>query len=148
MRQNTDVDVRLVLLSDSNAPAGHDPRLYNQPTGDAVAAILPGDGDQPVDGRDIILTTKDGKLRRIWETHPAYTPLNYVFMFPYGSNGWTFTVKQTDGRSKVCSALFSTVIWTDDSAATHGLPHGSTTTSRRHAEHDTGEWATLPAVLL
>ena len=64
--------------------------IYAAPSSDEVAVILPGDGTAP-DRRDIILrlrSSETGKLTRIHDGHPAYAPLQYVLLFPYGSNGW------------------------------------------------------------
>jgi hypothetical protein len=66
---------------------GTDRRRYNLPTADEVAVILPGD-ESHSEARDIILRNRGGGLQRISECHPAYTPLQYVLLFPYGENGW------------------------------------------------------------
>ncbi|KAF8984062.1 hypothetical protein BDQ17DRAFT_1393890 [Cyathus striatus] len=69
---------------------GLNKHLYNLPSVNEVAMILPGDGST-TDYRDIIVTKRnpEGKpLRRIHEGHPAYTPLHYVILFPFGENGW------------------------------------------------------------
>jgi hypothetical protein len=52
-----------------------------------VAVILPGDGcaSEP---RDIRLYRRDGALRTISDLHPAYAPLYYVLLFPWGEAGW------------------------------------------------------------
>ena len=69
-----------------------DHRCYNLPTEAArneIAVILPGDGDQPQDSRDIILYRRHGQpLQRISEMHPMYLPLHYVLLFPTGQLGW------------------------------------------------------------
>lgn len=66
---------------------GTDRRRYNLPTADEVAVILPGDQSQ-AQPRDIILRNRGGALQRISDCHPAYAPLQYVLLFPYGENGW------------------------------------------------------------
>jgi hypothetical protein len=33
--------------------------------------------------------------------HTSYEPLTYPVLFPHGSNGWTYTRKQADGRTKM-----------------------------------------------
>lgn len=80
-----DVSVRL-----RTAP-GTDRRRYNLPTADEVAVILP----MPTDitstenlKRDIVLRRRAGPLQRISDCHPAYAPLQYPLLFPYGENGW------------------------------------------------------------
>ena len=71
---------------------GTDRRRYNLPTAAAaneIAVILPGDGDQPQDARDIILYRRHGEsLQRISEMHPFYPFLHYVLLFPTGQLGW------------------------------------------------------------
>jgi hypothetical protein len=77
----TDVSVHLRI-----AP-GTDRRRYNLPTADEVAVILPTSiaSSEP---RDIILRRRGGILQRISDCHPAYAPLQYPLLFPYGENGW------------------------------------------------------------
>ncbi|THU82778.1 hypothetical protein K435DRAFT_823131 [Dendrothele bispora CBS 962.96] len=80
-----DVSVRLQVMP------GNDRRRYNLPSSEEVAMILPGD-HIPKDSRDIVLhkrTPSDQPpLLRITERHPAYSPLHYVLLFPYGESGW------------------------------------------------------------
>ena len=69
-----------------------DRRRYNLPASAAaneIAVILPGDGDQPQDCRDIVLHRRGGQpLERISELHPMYLSLHYVLLFPTGQLGW------------------------------------------------------------
>lgn len=37
---------------------------------------------------DVILQNRAGGLQIISDLHPAYVPLYYVLLFPYGENGW------------------------------------------------------------
>ncbi|KAJ7106375.1 hypothetical protein C8R44DRAFT_681270, partial [Mycena epipterygia] len=75
-----EVSVRLRV-----APGVH-ARRGNLPTADEVAVILPDQpGTQP---RDIILRRRNGPLMQISDLHPAYSPLYYVLLFPYGEPGW------------------------------------------------------------
>ncbi|KAF8320216.1 uncharacterized protein EI90DRAFT_2894303, partial [Cantharellus anzutake] len=55
---------------------------YNAPVVDEIAAIIPGDGTDVDNTRDIILHRVIPLLQRISEIHPAYTPLHYVLLFP------------------------------------------------------------------
>jgi len=79
-----DVSIRLRV-----AP-GRDRRRYNLPTADEVAVILPGDSGEKtqISRRDIVLQLRAGGLQTISDLHPAYVPLYYVLLFPYGENGW------------------------------------------------------------
>lgn len=69
----------------------NDPRRYNTPTANEVAAIVIDtdvDGESVAPTRDIILRLREGHLKRISELHMAYTPLHYVLLFPRGEDGW------------------------------------------------------------
>lgn len=83
---NPDNDVSICLCV---AP-GHDRHRYNLLTADEVAVILPGvDGDNMrLRERDVILHSRAGELQIISDLHPAYVPLYYVLLFPYGENSW------------------------------------------------------------
>ncbi|KAJ4481103.1 hypothetical protein J3R30DRAFT_3464391, partial [Lentinula aciculospora] len=65
------------------------------PSADEVAVVLPGPGTA-TDHRDIILQCKEGPLKRIYETNPAYAPLHYVLLFPRGELGWHLNIKYAD----------------------------------------------------
>jgi len=57
--------------------------------------ILPGvEGDNmQLSQHDIVLQNCAGGLQIINDLHPAYVPLYYVLLFPYGENGWHPTLK-------------------------------------------------------
>ncbi|EPQ61091.1 hypothetical protein GLOTRDRAFT_30816, partial [Gloeophyllum trabeum ATCC 11539] len=74
-------------------PREHDWRRYNLPTADEVAAIIPGDGQQVKDSRDIILHKRTGRLERMTDLHPAYGCLHYVLLFPKGDHGWHWDLR-------------------------------------------------------
>lgn len=79
-----------------------DQRRYNLPTADEVAIILPGDGTEVMDQRDIRLHLRGGNgFMQISECHPAYLPLHYVVMFPYGELGWTPELRRWDLRRRI-----------------------------------------------
>ena len=58
-----------------------DPRTYNLPTADEVAALIVSDLDSMDLGRDVIVKLNDGCLLKIHETHTAYIPLQYPLIF-------------------------------------------------------------------
>ena len=101
---NPATDVQLVLRSDL---PNLDRRRYNAPTDGDVAVILPGDEMDNVTCRDIVLSTREGGLRRIAETQPFYDPLQYVLLFPFGENGWSFDLRSADGQRRVTLKDFS-----------------------------------------
>ncbi len=68
---------------------GTDGRRYNLPTVDELAAIIPGDGSEPVQNdRDIVLRMHDHSLKCISQLHPSYQSLHYVLLSPHGELGW------------------------------------------------------------
>ncbi|THH29066.1 hypothetical protein EUX98_g5120 [Antrodiella citrinella] len=80
--QPLDISIRLRFQ------ATQDRRRYNLPTADEVAVVLPGDGEQIVGSRDIILHHRRDTLERMYDGHPAFAALHYVLLFPFGSHGW------------------------------------------------------------
>ncbi|XP_024013171.1 uncharacterized protein LOC112087487 [Eutrema salsugineum] len=89
--QQPEDNVKLVLIANRNKDA----RTHNMPTSTEVAALIPGDFQEGMDIRDIVLETKHGNLRRISELYVGYLALQYPLLFPYGEDG--FTVGIEDG---------------------------------------------------
>jgi hypothetical protein len=85
---------------------GHDRCQYNLPTADEVAVILLGEGGDNVQISqcDIVLQLCAGGLQTISDLHPAYVPLYYVLLFPYGENGWHPALKlhSSNGQVQKC----------------------------------------------
>jgi len=106
--ENTNVPDYSIRLAASRNRGYHAPN--NAVSADQVAVILPGSSTNEGDSRDIILTLRprnygediNGQinlgLQRISEGHPAYEPLHYVLLFPYGNPGWSWDMKQSNGR--------------------------------------------------
>lgn len=65
-----------------------DPRTYNIPKTDEVAALIIGDSDNFDEGRDVVVKRVSGVLERIHETHTDFIPLQYPLLFPYGEDGF------------------------------------------------------------
>ncbi|KZP30308.1 hypothetical protein FIBSPDRAFT_699312, partial [Athelia psychrophila] len=88
-RDTSDVTIHL------RCKPSQDRRRYNLPTVDEIAVVLPGDGTQPVDSRDIILRLRwpDGPLQRISDGHVSYACLHYVLLFPHGEDGWHWDMR-------------------------------------------------------
>ncbi|XP_057433563.1 uncharacterized protein LOC130726329 [Lotus japonicus] len=96
--QNPSCKVSLRLFRDRPK----DPRVYNLPTVDEVAALIVGDFDSTDCGRDIVVSGVDGILKRIHETHPSFLPLQYPLLFPYGEDGYKEDIKfRDDGDRRV-----------------------------------------------
>ncbi|XP_056864414.1 uncharacterized protein LOC130511444 [Raphanus sativus] len=81
-----------------------DGRTHNLPTANEVAALIPGDFVLNMEPRDIVLESTSGKLQRISELHPAYLPLQYPLLFPYGEDGFRLNIpigfEDTAGRKR------------------------------------------------
>lgn len=67
-----------------------DKRRYNLPTSGSteVAVIIPGNGDQQLQSRDIVLFFRGGGLKLITEMSPIYHSLHFVLLFPTGQLSW------------------------------------------------------------
>ena len=65
-----------------------DPVQYNLPTTDQLAMLVVGDFSLETFKRDIIIQTKSGNPRHISSLHPAYMPLQYPLLFPFGERGF------------------------------------------------------------
>ncbi len=76
--------IRIQIASNHNM----DRRRYNRPTISQVGALIV-DSDQPTLGRDIIIESCQGGLKRISELNHAYDPLQYPLLHPHGETGWT-----------------------------------------------------------
>ncbi|XP_019163585.1 PREDICTED: uncharacterized protein LOC109159928 [Ipomoea nil] len=84
IQKNPRVDVKMKLIGKRT----QDAKTYNLPTVSEVAAIVVGDLDPMLGERDILIETKSGVLKRITELNPAYLPLQYPILFPYGEDGY------------------------------------------------------------
>ena len=68
---------------------------YNRPTASDVTIIMTDNAE--AQHRDIVLHTREGGLLRIKEYFPAYDPLQYPLLFPYGDYGWSLDSKYREG---------------------------------------------------
>ncbi|CAF2069923.1 unnamed protein product [Brassica napus] len=69
-----------------------------------TAAIIIICGCMAFEKRDIVIESTTGKLQRISELHPAYLPLQYPLIFPYGEDGFRLGIDigfvDTAGRKR------------------------------------------------
>lgn len=79
---NEDFIIRIVGAKEG------DPVQYNLPTTDELAMLVVGDFSLDTYKRDIIIETHNRELKRISSLHPAYMPLQYPLLFPYGERGF------------------------------------------------------------
>lgn len=76
-----------------------DPRRYNLPS-EEVAVIMPGDGSEAGNDRDIIIQHQNGEFQRVSALHPSYTPLSYPILFPYGEGGFRLGIQRRERQPK------------------------------------------------
>jgi hypothetical protein len=86
---------------------------YNLPTTDELAMLVVGDFSLDTFRRDIILETHNKDLKHISSLHPAYMPLQYPLLFPYGERGFKVGVlysvvdpSEKTGRCHMDARLF------------------------------------------
>ncbi|XP_019178829.1 PREDICTED: uncharacterized protein LOC109173962 [Ipomoea nil] len=84
IEKNPLAEVKIKLLGKRSKDA----RTYNLPQVSEVAALIVGDMDANIGERDIVVETKSGLLQRISELNPAYLPMQYPLLFPYGEDGY------------------------------------------------------------
>ena len=72
-----------------------DVQCYNMLAVDEIAVVIPGDKSHAADPWDIVLHTCNGKLRFIHDHYYAYIPLYYILLFPFGTPGWMYKMRQT-----------------------------------------------------
>lgn len=87
-----------VVIRADKIPIWEHPRRFNTPVKNEVAIVIVGD---EFDKRDIILRKRSGELQRVSETYRSYDALQYPLMFWQGQDGYQFTNRQIDPKSKV-----------------------------------------------
>lgn len=97
IQDTEDTHVHLKLIGNRNS----DGRQYNLPTASEIAVLIVGDIGSSAEKRDIVVQFKGGHLQQISELHPAYLPLQYPFLFPYGEDGYRLGIphREKDGES-------------------------------------------------
>jgi hypothetical protein len=66
---------------------------YEMPHQEELAMLIVGDLSLENYKRDIIVSTHQNSLQRISIFHPAYMPLQYSLLFPYGERGLKLGIK-------------------------------------------------------
>jgi hypothetical protein len=89
-------DFKIIIRAD-RCPAGEHPGRYNEPTVSEVAVLMVGD---PSDRRDIILSSREQGLKRIYETHRSYDALQYPLMFCRGEDGYNFNLNHVNPNTR------------------------------------------------
>jgi hypothetical protein len=81
-------ELSIRLLADPTT----DLRRYNTPSVDEIAVLTCGNVSNSTYPRDIVLHSHTDRLEHITDLHPAYVPLHYVLLFPYGTPGWSSSI--------------------------------------------------------
>ncbi|CAE1280740.1 unnamed protein product [Acanthosepion pharaonis] len=79
----------LVVIDADRWPHGESERRFNAPACNEVAAVIHGEDHN---SRDIVIRYRGVGLHRISETHRSYDCLQYLLLFPYGSDGYHFKI--------------------------------------------------------
>ncbi|XP_019161024.1 PREDICTED: uncharacterized protein LOC109157627 [Ipomoea nil] len=97
MESNHRADIKIKLIGKRSKDA----RTYNLPQVGEVAALIVGDLDPNMGERYILVESKAGHFQRITELNPAYFPLQYPLLFPYGEDGYRDDIQfnNVEGRS-------------------------------------------------
>ena len=92
-------DVKIVLHhKKALRPSEAHCRTYNLPLSSEVAALVT---EESAGDRDLILSARDGSMKRVSALHRSYDPLQYVLMFPYGEDGWELDMLRNNNQMKL-----------------------------------------------
>ncbi|XP_053597507.1 uncharacterized protein LOC106694146 [Microplitis demolitor] len=89
-------EFQVIINADKKPPGEHRGR-FNAQMAKEVAVIIAG---QNFEKKDIILNSRDDKLKRISEIHRAYDTLQYPLMFCRGEDGYHINIPKRDGKTK------------------------------------------------
>jgi hypothetical protein len=80
-----------------------DRRRYNLPIENEIVVLIPQDDERPQGVQDIVLRLRSegNNLEHINECHPAYLPLHYVLLFPYGELGWHVGLRHSNDQGNL-----------------------------------------------
>lgn len=95
LEEHGDQDIALRLMG-CNAK---DEVQYNLPSNGEIAGIVVGDYSKDAYIYDVLVKSKDNRLRQVSALHPSYMALPYPLLFPYGDRGFHLGIKYTDFRS-------------------------------------------------
>src|SRR5438132_2533680 len=90
--QHKGIDISIRIIG-----ANKDDRIqYEMPHPDELAILIVGNMSLENYKRDIIVNTRNSGLRRVSIFHPAYMPLQYPLLFPYGERGFQLGIKYNE----------------------------------------------------
>ena len=111
LKKNPTLDLKIIILNDKNS----DKRIYNKPTSNEVAVLIPAIGENnECTNRQAIVFEKNGDLKFIDANKSSYDPLQYVLMFPTGQQGWEhnsikLTLSEENHETDNCPDILSEI---------------------------------------
>jgi hypothetical protein len=84
LEQHKGIDISIRIIGANKG----DRIQYEMPHTEELAMLVVGDLNLENYRRDIIVNNKNTGLQRISIFHPAYMPLQYPLLFPYGERGF------------------------------------------------------------
>ncbi|CAE1284873.1 unnamed protein product [Acanthosepion pharaonis] len=117
LENNTSSDFIIVFDDDKRLQGEHE-RRYNAPASNEVSVIVSGDQHNR---RDIVIESRGSGLRRISETHRSYDALQYPLLFPYGEDGYHFSILQNGPHLQTvyCRAFYAYLLMVHEGAFNH-----------------------------
>jgi len=89
LEEHKGIDISIRIVGADKA----DRIQYEMPHQEELAMLIVGDLSLENYKRDIIVSTHQNSLQRISIFHPAYMPLQYPLLFPYGERGFQLGIK-------------------------------------------------------
>jgi hypothetical protein len=85
LKNKPSLELKIVIITNKET----DRRVYNKPTSDEIAVLIPnfGESTEPTK-REAIVFEKNGGLKMIDTNKACYDPLQYPLIFPSGQLGW------------------------------------------------------------
>ena len=90
--QHEGIDISIRIIGANKG----DQIQYEMPHPDELAILIVGNMSLENYKRDIIVSTRNNGLRRVSIFHPAYMPLQYPLLFPYGERGFQLGIKYNE----------------------------------------------------
>ena len=82
---NPHIDIKISIIANKDV----DRRIYNTPSTNEIAILIPGFGEcEKPTKREALVFEKTGTVKKMDCNHQAYDPLMYPLIFPSGQLGW------------------------------------------------------------
>jgi len=111
-----------------------DARMHNLLTCDEVVALIIGDSNDMENGRDVVARNAAGEYKRLYETEPYVTPLQYPLLFPCEEDGFStnIPIRSVDHGNKKRTRITVTIReWIAYRMQDRVVEYGNVVNSRR-----------------